>query len=96
MAFSAPRLFEALARHGLLSQAVAGGVSVPCGFVQVDVTQMQDSVQQTQFVIEIETSRLPALAHGSPITVDGVAYQVRGHPRRMGDGFYSVIDLVQV
>jgi hypothetical protein len=96
MGFSAARLFETLARHQLLSQVVVGGISAPCGFVRPDVLQMQDGLQQAQYVIEIETGKFPALAHGQAITVDGVAYQVRGHPRRTGDGFYSLVDLVQL
>jgi hypothetical protein len=96
MGFSAPRLFEALSRHGLLSQVVVGGVSAPCGFVRPDILQMQDGLQQAQYVIEVESAKFPALAHGQALTVDGVAYQVRGHPRNTGDGTYSLVDLVRV
>lgn len=42
------------------------------------------------------TAALPNLKHDDKVTIDGVAYKVRGAPRKQSDGRVSVADLAKV
>lgn len=85
----------AFKRHGFTVSAVAGSVTADVVFVRPDVIAGDGLVQQPAYVIEYVHADMPALVAGTAITVDGVAYTVRGHPRRSGDGHFAVAELTK-
>lgn len=91
-------------RHSLLANAVnrnLGGVSVVWGAVtgQGIMEQNSEMILSDQVIsVEYALHNLPfasfgGLTYGTFILVDGVSYEVRHEPLRVGDGRYCVVAL---
>jgi hypothetical protein len=95
-------LFAAAKRAGMLTQAVhlpVGGPLVPfdCDYKAPDVLLLGDQQQSTEHEIEYQTAALPPIRKGDVIhvTVAGTptAFTARAHATKVGDGFYSKVQL---
>lgn len=99
--FNPGEFFPALAAHGLLRCAHYVPPSGPTwrfsvGFTRPDELLFSDQAQSTEYAIEYEAARAPALEPDILLTIDNVAYRVRSAPRAKGDGSFLMVMLERV
>lgn len=90
-------LFAAFKSAGMLVACVykpaTDAVPFDAGWQRPELLLQGDETQSVEYELEFETSAVPRLKRGDPLTVAGAAYIVRAAPRTQGDGYFSRVQL---
>jgi hypothetical protein len=89
-------MFDATSRRLGAVEVVYGGLTTKGMFDRKSELVIDEQVISVENALTVKTSELGGLTYGSELTVDGINYQARQEPMRIGDGLLCVVSLTEI